>query len=70
MEGLMNWMVELNRNNHVGFGILTVVTMSGIGITIGVITELFFKAISIRSDNEKTNQEDSVDGTLSTDSRG
>lgn len=51
MEGLMNWILELNKTNHVGFGLLTVVTMSGIGLVIAGLAELFFKALGIK--NEK-----------------
>ena len=50
MESIMQWVVELNKTNHMGFGILTVATMAGIGIIIAVIAELFFKALGIKSD--------------------
>lgn len=50
MEGIMNWVVALNKNNHIGFGILTVVTMAGVGGLIAIIAELFFKAIGIKND--------------------
>ena len=50
MEGLMTWVVELNKTNHVGFGILTVVTMAGMGGLIAVIAELFFMALGIKND--------------------
>jgi hypothetical protein len=50
MENLMNWVIELNKTNHTGFGILTVMTMAGIGIIIAIIAELFFKALGIKSD--------------------
>lgn len=50
MEGIMNWVVELNKNNHVGFGILTVVTMAGLGGLIAGVAELFFKALGIKND--------------------
>ena len=50
MEGLMTWVVELNKTNHVGFGILTVVTMAGMGGLIAAIAELFFMALGIKND--------------------
>lgn len=50
MEGILSWVVELNKTNHVGFGLLTVATMAGIGIFIAIIAELFFKALGIKSD--------------------
>lgn len=50
MEGIMNWVVELNKNSHAGFALLTVVTMAGIGGGIAFIAEMFFKAIGIKND--------------------
>lgn len=50
MEGITAWLVELNKGNHVGFGLLTVVTMAGIGGTIAFIAEMFFKALGIKND--------------------
>ncbi|MBF0336368.1 MAG: hypothetical protein HQL05_00915 [Nitrospirae bacterium] len=48
MENIINWAVELNKSNHVGFAILTVVTMAGIGALIGAGIEVFFKALGIK----------------------
>ncbi|HEY5998189.1 MAG TPA: hypothetical protein VI078_02690 [bacterium] len=50
MEGVMNWVVQLNQNNHVGFGLLTVATMAGLGLLIATVAELFFKALGIKND--------------------
>lgn len=50
MDGIMNWVVELNKTNHLGFGLLTVVTMAGIGGAIAFTAELFFKALGIKND--------------------
>ena len=50
MEGIMTWVVELNKTNHFGFGILTVVTMAGLGGLIAGVAELFFKALGIKND--------------------
>jgi len=50
MEGFITWAVELNKSNHVGFGMLTVATMAGIGIVIAIIAELCFKALGIKTD--------------------
>lgn len=50
MEAFVDWMVELNRSNHVGFGILTVALMAGIGGVIAVLADLVFTALGIRSD--------------------
>lgn len=49
MENIMNWVFELNKASHVGFALLTVATMAGIGILIAVIADLFFKALGIKS---------------------
>lgn len=46
----MNWVVQLNQNNHVGFGLLTVATMAGLGLLIATVAELFFKALGIKND--------------------
>ncbi len=50
MDSIINWVVELNRTNHVGFGLFTVGTMAGIGIFIAALAELVFAALGIRSD--------------------
>jgi hypothetical protein len=49
MEGLIQWLVDLNNNNHLGFAALTVATMSGMGLIIGSSIELIFKALGIKS---------------------
>ncbi|MBF0538788.1 MAG: hypothetical protein HQL03_11115 [Nitrospirae bacterium] len=48
MEGIINWVVELNKSNHVGFALVTVVTMAGLGAFIGAGIEMLFKALGIR----------------------
>jgi hypothetical protein len=50
MEELINWMVVLNKTNHVGFGLLTVGIMSGMGIAIGLTMELVFKLFKVDTD--------------------
>lgn len=50
MEGIMNWVVELNKTNHLGFAVLTVVTMAVIGLVMAGLAELFFKALGIKND--------------------
>jgi len=50
MEGIMNWVVELNKTNHFGFGLLTVATMAALGLLIATVAELFFKALGIKND--------------------
>lgn len=50
MDAFVRWMVELNRSNHVGFGVLTVACMAGIGGVMAVLADLVFTALGIRSD--------------------
>lgn len=50
MKALFEWLVELNRTNHVGFGILTVASMAALGGIIAVVTDLLFTALGIRTD--------------------
>lgn len=50
MEGILQWVVELNETNHVGFAVLTVVTMAGIGVAIAAVAEVIFKALGVKSD--------------------
>lgn len=50
MEGLSQWLVELNKSSHIGFGLLTVAVMSGIGLTIAVLTELLFKLFGVKGE--------------------
>lgn len=48
MESINQWLVELNKNSHVWFGVVTVLTMSGLGILIAVVMEVFFKVAGIK----------------------
>lgn len=50
MESLSQWLVELNKNSHVWFGVVTVITMSGIGLLIAVTTEFLFKAFGVKGE--------------------
>lgn len=50
MEGINQWLVELNKNSPVWFGVVTVLTMSGIGLTIAVLTELLFKLFGVKGE--------------------
>ncbi|MCG6551961.1 MAG: hypothetical protein L7F77_06510 [Candidatus Magnetominusculus sp. LBB02] len=49
MENLLTWITELNKTDHTAFAILTVVTMSGIGVVIGSSIELIFKILGIKT---------------------
>jgi len=53
MDHLINWIVELNRSNHTGFAVLTVLTMLGLGGSIACLIELVFMAIGITTANSK-----------------
>lgn len=50
MDAIFDWIVELNKNNHVGFGLLTVATMAGIGAVMAAVAEVVFTGLGIRSD--------------------
>jgi hypothetical protein len=50
MENIDKWLVELNKNSHVWFGVVTVVTMSGLGVLIAVTIEIFFKLLGIKGE--------------------
>jgi len=50
MEGINQWLVELNKNSHVWFGVVTVATMSGLGVLIAVVIELLFKLFGIKGE--------------------
>ncbi len=48
MEGINQWLVDLNKNSHIWFGLVTVCTMSGLGILIAFVIEIFFKMAGIK----------------------
>jgi hypothetical protein len=50
MESIDKWLVELNKNSHVWFGVVTVITMSGLGVIIAVTIELLFKMLGIKGE--------------------
>ncbi|MEK8032511.1 hypothetical protein AACH06_16930 [Ideonella sp. DXS29W] len=45
----IQWTTHLNRTNHVGFAIVTVLTMATIGIALAVLTELIIKRFAGRT---------------------
>lgn len=53
MEGIINWIVELNKTNQIGFAVLTVVTMVVVGCSIAIVVELAFKALGIKVEKIK-----------------
>jgi hypothetical protein len=50
MEGFNNWIIDLNKNSHVWYGVVTVVTMSGLGVLIATFIEVFFKLLGIKGE--------------------
>jgi hypothetical protein len=50
MDRLINWITDLNRSNHTGFALLTVMTMVSFGGLIAGLIELIFAALGIRWD--------------------
>lgn len=54
MENLNPWLVELNRNSHIWFGVVTVITMSGLGILIAATIEVLFKFLGVKGERIET----------------
>jgi hypothetical protein len=54
MESIDAWLVELNKNSHIWYGVVTVVTMSGLGVVIATIIEVMFKIIGIKGERIET----------------
>ncbi len=50
MEGFNHWLIDLNKNSHVWYGVVTVVTMSGLGVLIATFIEVLFKIIGIKGE--------------------
>jgi hypothetical protein len=50
MGSIDQWLVDLNKNSHIWYGVITVVTMSGLGILIAVSVELVFKVLRIKGE--------------------
>ena len=50
MDGINQWLVALNKNNHVMFGVVTVITMSGLGVIIAAFIEVLFKLLGIKGE--------------------
>ncbi|MCX7012447.1 MAG: hypothetical protein NTW86_07785 [Candidatus Sumerlaeota bacterium] len=48
MESVMAWLTHLNSNHSLGYAILTVTTMSGLGLVVGGLIEFIFWALGIR----------------------
>ena len=54
MEGINQWLVDLNKNNHVLFGVVTVITMSGLGVLIAACIEVLFKLVGVKGERIDT----------------
>jgi hypothetical protein len=50
MESVNPWLVELNRNSHIWFGVVTVLVMSGLGVLIAATIEVLFKFLGVRGE--------------------
>lgn len=48
MESINQLLVHLNKDHHAWFGIITVITMSGMGVVIAVVIEVLFKVAGIK----------------------
>jgi len=50
MDAINPWLVELNKNSHFWFGVVTVVTMSGMGVLIAATIEILFKFLGVKGE--------------------
>jgi hypothetical protein len=50
MENISQWLVELNKGSHIWFGVLTVITMSGMGVIIAAAIEVIFKFVGVKGE--------------------
>jgi len=50
MDVINAWLVDLNKSSHIWFGIVTVVTMSGMGVLIAASIEVIFKFLGIKGE--------------------
>lgn len=50
MEGIGAWLAELNKSSHIWFGIVTVITMSGLGVLIAATIEVLFKVLGVKGE--------------------
>ena len=50
MNGINQWLVELNKNSHIWFGVVTVITMSGLGVIIAATIEVLFKFLGVKGE--------------------
>ena len=50
MAGINQWLVELNKNSHLWYGAVTVITMSGLGVIIAVVIEILFKFLGVKGE--------------------
>jgi hypothetical protein len=50
MDAINAWLVELNKNSHLWFGVATVITMSGLGVIIAATIEVLFKVLGVKGE--------------------
>ncbi len=50
MEGINQWLVELNKNSPIWFGVVTVLTMAVCGVAIAVLAELLLKLFGVKGE--------------------
>lgn len=50
MEAINTWLVALNKSSHFWFGIMTVITMSGMGVLIAASIEVLFKFLGVKGE--------------------
>jgi hypothetical protein len=45
-DDFIQWTTRLNQTNHVGFAVVTVLTMTGVGVGIAVVAEAILRRLS------------------------
>jgi len=50
MEGINQWLVELNKNSPVWFGVVTVLTMAIVGVLMAAIAEVILKIFGVKGE--------------------
>jgi hypothetical protein len=50
MDKVIEWLVDLNKNSHWYFAAMTVLIMATVGLALGGLIELVFKALGIKHD--------------------
>ncbi|HTG01597.1 MAG TPA: hypothetical protein VK654_13540 [Nitrospirota bacterium] len=50
MASIDQWLIDINKNSHILYGAVTVITMSGLGVLIALFIEGLFKVFGIKGE--------------------